>query len=137
MTVQNPVEPILITETDKAALAKIEAIIKNGTNGHSLKLVGADGQEAELPASLSKALQSLVNYLATGQEVNVSLVDKEISIDEAADILHVSNYYITKLLDSGKVSFTKSGEERRLQLGELLEYNRKNPLSTREGLRQR
>jgi hypothetical protein len=125
MTTQEATETTVITEFDQAALAKIQAVIKNSTNGHSLKLVGADGQEAELPASLSKALQGLVDYLAKGQAVNLSPVDKEVSLEEAALILDVSNYRMTKLLNLGEISFRAEGEKQLIQLKELLEYNQK------------
>jgi excisionase family DNA binding protein len=134
MTVQETTESLLVTEFDQTTLNKIEAVIKNGNNGHRLKLVGADGEEVELPASISKALQSLVGYLAKGQAVNVSPVDKEVSLDEAADILLVSNYYISELLDNGEISFTGKGEARRIQLRELLEYNQRHTLTREERL---
>jgi hypothetical protein len=136
MTTQEANQTTLVTEYDQAALAKIQAILKNGNNGHALKLVGADGQEAELPVSIAKALQSLVGYLAKGQAVNVTVADQEISLEEAASFLNVPPFYLNELLEKGDLSAKGVGENRRLELGEVVKYDQKVSKERREALRE-
>jgi excisionase family DNA binding protein len=126
---QNTNQPILIIENDKPTLAKIEAIIgsslQNGNTAHALKLVSETGEEVELPLSVSKALHSLVDYLASGQVVSLSTVDKEISLEEAANFLNVPLSYLNKLLKEGAILYKGVGKNRRLQLSEVMNFDQK------------
>ena len=91
-------------------------------NSYTPKLVGSQGEEIELPSSVIQALRQLVHYLAHDQAVAVLPINKELSTQEAADILNVSRPYLVKLLEEGRIPFTRAGTHRRVAIADLLVY---------------
>lgn len=113
-------EPITATESEQSALSMIEALLK--TAHFTPKLVGARGEEIELPRSVFLALRQLVCYLIHDQAITVVPLNKNLTTQEAADILNISRPYLIKLLEQGEILFTKTGTHRRIRLRDLMEY---------------
>lgn len=86
------------------------------------KLVGPDGQEFPMPASMYEVLHRAVHQLAAGLAVSIVPVGTQLSTQQAADLLGVSRPHVVKLLDSGEIPHTKVGKHRRVLLTDLLAY---------------
>jgi excisionase family DNA binding protein len=85
-------------------------------------LVGPDGERVELPVSAFEALKLVIEALARGQSVAVVPHDKDLTSQEAADMLHVSRPHLIKLLDGGKIPFHRVGTHRRIKLEDALAH---------------
>src|SRR5438128_9896051 len=106
-------EPIAATESERSVLNQIEGVLENA---HSvLKLVSPDGEEIELPRSVFHILQQIVYHLAHGRAVTVVPLNKELTTQEAADLLNVSRPYLIKLLEEGELPYFKVGSHRRIR----------------------
>lgn len=128
---------VTAADEEQPALNKIESIVEvvlGSDEPRVLKLIGSDGEEVEVPASLLHALEQLVHYLEHNQAVMVVPVDKELTSQQAADLLNVSRPYIIKLLEEGTIPFVKTGTHRRVQLGDLLRYKQERDAQRREAL---
>jgi excisionase family DNA binding protein len=90
--------------------------------GASAALVGPNGEEIALPAPLYPLLARLVEVLARGDAVTIVPVGKELTTQQAADILNVSRQYLLRLLDEGKLPYTRVGTHRRLKIEEVLAF---------------
>lgn len=65
----------------------------------------------------------------------IQLNEKEtVSFDEAANFLFVRKEYMQKLLERGKVPYCQQGEEKRIFLEPLKEYDRKRSQQRHEFL---
>src|SRR3954471_9245980 len=63
------------------------------------RLVGPDGETMDIPASAFHALKLVVQGMACGQTMTLVPHGKELTTQEAADLLHISRPHLTKLLD--------------------------------------
>jgi excisionase family DNA binding protein len=125
-------EPIAATDSERPALNRIEDVLGNANRAP--KLISPDGEEIELPKSLFHVLRQLVYYLAHDRIVAVVPVNKELTTQEAADMLNISRPYLIKLLEQGDIPFTKTGTHRRVRFSDLMEYKKYRDSERRKGL---
>lgn len=129
--------PIVAADSERPALREIEHVIANTLKSdeqHLPKLVGPHGEEIELPNSLFQVLAQLVYHLAHDRIVTVVPLSKELTTQEAADILNVSRPYVVKLLEAGTIPFTLTGTHRRIRFSDLMEYKKQRDAHRRQGL---
>lgn len=86
------------------------------------KLVGPTGESITIPESVIFVLERVAEVLARGDAVTVVPVGKELTTQQAADLLNVSRQYLVRLLDSGVLPHTKTGKHRRLRIEDVLAY---------------
>ncbi|WNG43000.1 helix-turn-helix domain-containing protein [Archangium minus] len=89
------------------------------------KLIGPGGETLELPEPVFHLLHQVVTVLARGDAVTVVPVHKELTSQQAADLLNVSRQYLVRLLDQGVIPYSKTGKHRRIRINDLLTYKRK------------
>jgi excisionase family DNA binding protein len=100
------------------------------------RLVGADGQEVEIPASAFAALHAVVHDMARGLTITLIPHDNELTTKEAADILGLSRPFLVKLLHRGEIPHHRVGTHRRLNLQDVLAYRELRATRRREQLRK-
>jgi excisionase family DNA binding protein len=86
------------------------------------KLVGPDGDEIPLPPSLFLVLRQSIYHLMRGRAISIVPVNKELTTQEAADVLGVSRPYLVKLLEKGEIPYVRVGTQRRIRYRDVLEY---------------
>jgi excisionase family DNA binding protein len=97
---------------------------------HTLKLIlnDATGSTVTIPTAAYTLLVEILAQMAEGNAVSIVPIKKEITTQEAADILNVSRPYLVKLLESGKIPYRKVGTRRRVLTQDVLNY--KNQIDT-------
>ncbi|NJM13946.1 MAG: helix-turn-helix domain-containing protein [Synechococcaceae cyanobacterium SM1_2_3] len=102
---------------------KLAAIIGHG-DAARLRLVDGD-DEITVPISTIRLLADILDQMAQGNAVSLVPIGHTLTTQQAADLLNVSRPYLVKLLESGKISFTKVGRHRRIKYEDLLAYREK------------
>ena len=125
-------ELITATDSERPALSRIEGVLENVNRVP--KLMSPNGEEIELPKSLSQVLRQLVYYLVQGRAVTIVPLNKELTTQEAADILNVSRPYLIKLLEGGEIPFARTGTHRRIRVDDLMEYKKRRDADRRRGM---
>lgn len=97
-------------------------------------VVGPDGSPIELPASALEALRMVVDAMSHGQAVTLIPHAKELTSQEAAEILHVSRPHLIKLLDQGELPFHRVGTHRRIKIEDALAYRERRDAERRAAL---
>lgn len=123
--------PITPTEDERSALQAIDQIIATSDR---LQLVGSQGETLTMPASLLDALRQVVEHLDQGDAVTIVPSHKELTTQEAANLLNISRPYMIKLLETGVLPFTKVGKHRRVRLRDVLTYQATREQHERQGL---
>jgi excisionase family DNA binding protein len=88
------------------------------------QIIGPEGQSLTLPESVFYLLERVVEVLARGDAITVVPVHKELTTQQAADILNVSRQYLVRLLDDGKIPFTRTGTHRRVRFDDIMTYKK-------------
>lgn len=118
------IRPIEAAEEERPALGALnEALAHAAVRDHrKAYLVGPDGEHLEVPEPLFRILRQAAALLSRGARVIVGPMDKEISTQEAADLLNVSRPYFVSLLDRGEIPCDKTGRYRKVRFGDVLAY---------------
>jgi len=66
----------------------------------------------------------LLGHLQKGDGVTFVPISKQLTTQQAADILNVSRPFLIKLLEAGKIPFDKVGRHRRIRARDLFDYKR-------------
>ncbi len=126
--------PIIATEQERPNLEKVDRLFMQQVEASSPRLVSSSGEELELPESVFHLLRQLVHDLAQGNTVMIVPGHRELTTQEAADLLNVSRQYLVEVLKAGDIPFTLVGTHRRVHLDDLMEYKNKRDAKRREGL---
>jgi len=88
----------------------------------SLVLSGKEDATAEVPTDVLDLLILVLAHAARGNAVAVSPVRRELTTQQAADLLNVSRPYLVKLLDQRRIPFRRVGNRRRLLLSDVMAF---------------
>jgi excisionase family DNA binding protein len=128
-------EPATATAEEQALLRDIEALLERESSDPAM-LLSPSGEAVVLPDTAYQLLRQVVQHLARDEAVSVIPISRELTTQQAADLLNVSRPYLIRLLDSGDIPYHRTGTHRRIQLNDLLAYKRERDAERREGLRQ-
>ena len=81
-----------------------------------------DGEAIEIPRPVFNVLMKVLAIMSEGKAFSLIPMDKELTTQQAADILNVSRPYLNKILDLGEISHRKVGRNRRIKFSDLLDY---------------
>jgi excisionase family DNA binding protein len=79
-------------------------------------------------------LQQVIYHMIRGRAIFIVPEHKELTTQEAADILNVSRPYLIKLLEQNEMPFVKVGTHRRILFSELMNYKKLRDAERRRGL---
>jgi excisionase family DNA binding protein len=125
--------PIAPLESERSALSEMEYLL-NARSNRGPMLVGPKGEQIELPASVFRVLRQVVHAMAQDQAVTVVPVHKQLTTQQAAEVLGVSRPYLVRLLDAGEIPYSKTGTHRRVRFDDLMNYARQRDRKRRKDL---
>jgi excisionase family DNA binding protein len=123
---------------EQPELAKVVDLLAHlETAGERMtRLVGPDGESIALPASAFKALKAVVTGMAQGMALTLIPSGRELTTQEAADLLRISRPSVIKLLEDGTIPFHKVGTHRRINVEDVLAYRSARNEQRRAALRE-
>lgn len=116
-------EPILASEDERSEIASIQRLLQP-EDTRTLHLAGTDGEVMVLPEPLRALLLEAAQQLGRGNGVALLAYGRELSPDQAAVILGVSELHLVGLLEAQAITSRVVGAERRVALRDLLAYKR-------------
>lgn len=126
-------EPIAASKGVQRTMARLrklfEKIEEKETEQPSLAititLAGEGSEKVELDKQSVGLLQRFFSLLAAGDPLAIVPMSRQLTTQEAANILHVSRPYLIKLLEKGEIPYTRTGKHRRIRLDDLMAFRRK------------
>jgi excisionase family DNA binding protein len=102
--------------------------------GGNIKIITPDGHQINIPYSLLPLFKKMIETLGNGDGLTVIPIHKELTTQQAAEILNVSRPFLIKLLETGEIAFVKVGKHRRISMQDLIEYKNKREKMREENL---
>ena len=129
-------DPVQASAGERQVLGQVNTVLERGIGrkGNRLYLIAPDGEQIEIPEAVYRVVCHAVPILASGDSVSVVPIHKELTTQEAAELLNVSRPHLIHLLDEEKIPYTKTGTHRRIRLSDLMEYKRIRDKERREAL---
>jgi excisionase family DNA binding protein len=119
-------EPVAANEASLGQVQQLATLITETLHGQRdqprFTLLGPNHEALALPRDVLTLLQQLLAILASGDAVSIIPVQKELTTQQAANLLNVSRQYLVQLLDEGKIPYHRVGTHRRVYTQDLLEY---------------
>ena len=98
------------------------------------KLVGSDNQEMSLPEPIYRLLRDITPALLRGETVFLVPEHKELTTQQAADILGMSRPFLKRLLDQKAIPFRYVGTHRRIRFADVMAYREQREKERQEGM---
>ena len=97
------------------------------------RLAGPDGTSIALPPSVFYVLERAAEVMACGDSITIVPVGRELTTQQAADLLNVSRQHLVRLHDAGRIPFRKTGTHRRVRIEDVLAFREIRDQDRREG----
>jgi excisionase family DNA binding protein len=81
-------------------------------------------ERIRVPLRALKFLEDILKAMSKGQPVSILPVATEVTTQKAAEILGCSRPHLVKLLEEGKITYTKVGKHRRIMFEDVVKYKR-------------
>ncbi len=118
--------PLLLDEEDIDIARQCAVQLARHTTKRPQFRIQHEGEDEEcivLPQLAFRLLVDILQRLGEGDAIAIVPVDSELTTKQAAELLNVSRpHLVKKLLDTGKIPFSKAGTHRRIRLKDLLKY---------------
>lgn len=81
-------------------------------------------EKIKIPLSALKLLGDILKAMGQGKLISLVPIATELTTQSAAEILGCSRPHLVKLLEDGKISFTKVGKHRRIKFDDIMRYRK-------------
>lgn len=122
------------SDNEKRAIKKLDEHLAGATTASLL--IGSAEEAIELPEIVFQLLRQIVHQMGEGKMVAIENIEEILTTQEAADMLRVSRPYLIKLLEEGKIPFTKVGLHRRIRFEDIRAYQRQREAEQEKGLQK-
>ncbi|MFC9555973.1 helix-turn-helix domain-containing protein [Rhodococcus sp. NPDC056960] len=106
---------------DRDLLAELKSVLA----GAEEVSISTPDRSAPLPDSVRGLLVDAVTALDRGQAVTVEALRTVLTTQEAAELLGITRPTLVRLLEAGKIPYTSPGRHRRVELADVLEFQRR------------
>lgn len=117
-------EPVRARREERSSIAKLSSALHAAIDRPDARcsLVGPRGESIELPEPIFHLLARVAEVLARGDAITLVPVHQELTTQQAADLLNISRQYLVRLLEEGKIPYTRTGKHRRLRIDDVVAY---------------
>jgi len=81
-------------------------------------------EKIKIPLSALKLLGDILKAMGQGKLISIVPVATEMTTQAAAEVLGCSRPHLVKLLEDGKIAFTKVGKHRRIKFDDIMKYKK-------------
>lgn len=102
--------------------AALAAVIEQLNSEQAEIEIEETSEKIKIPLSALKLLGDILKAMGQGKLISVVPIAAEVTTQAAAEILGCSRPHLVKLLEDGKIAFTKVGKHRRIKFDDIIRY---------------
>jgi excisionase family DNA binding protein len=114
-------QPITLPQTEQLQVQELERMLHIGVPA----LISSSGDRIELPHTVYEVLRKVVELMVRGQAITLVPDKQVVTTQRAADLLGMSRPFFVKLLQAGVMAHHRVCNQRRVYLGDVLQYAKK------------
>jgi excisionase family DNA binding protein len=114
-------------EEQKAAMESYDTLVSMIDELHSENPeieIEETSEKIKIPLKALKLLAQILKETSQGKPVSIVPIATEVTTQAAAEFLGCSRPHLVKLLENGKIPFTKIGKHRRVKYEDLVNYKK-------------
>jgi len=114
-------------EEQKAAMESYDALASTLEQIHSDYPeieINETKERIKIPLNALKLLAKILKETSQGKPISIVPIATEITTQAAAELLGCSRPHLVKLLEEGKINFTKIGKHRRIKYQDVIKYKK-------------
>lgn len=111
-------EAVSIRPENAEKLLDVGRLLRRGR----VKLAGPKGENMSIPEPLYSLMKDAVRNLTQGRSVVLIPEEKQLTTQQAGELLGVSRPFLIRLLDAGEMPFSLVGKHRRIKLSDVVDY---------------
>lgn len=96
--------------------------------------ISETGKRIRIPVSVLKLLVQILKEISQGNPVTVVPEATEITTQAASEVLGCSRPHVVRLLEEGKIPYSKVGKHRRIRYDDLMSFKKKMKVSQKKKL---
>lgn len=124
---------VTMPPSDEDQIRELHRLLQLGTPA---SLVGPNGEKLDLPQSIYDILKDVVRNMKAGRAITLIPEKQKLTTQAAANLLGFSRPHLIKLLEEGTIPFERVGMHRRVQLRDLLEFQKRRDAERKAALNQ-
>jgi excisionase family DNA binding protein len=82
------------------------------------------GEKIKIPVRALSLLGHILKAMSQGKPVSIVPLATEVTTQSAAEMLGCSRPHLVKLLEEGKIEYTKVGKHRRIKFEDVIQYKK-------------
>ncbi len=126
-------EIVMPDERDIPHIKELQEFLRASAS-RGAQLIAPDGERLDIPEPVYDVLLHAAQEMAEGAAVALVPLQRELTTQQAADLLNVSRPFLIKLLDDGAIPFTCSQTHRRVRLDDVIAYKQQQDAERRAAL---
>lgn len=107
-----------------ASYNALVSVIQQISSGKAEIEIEESKDKIVIPIRALTLLADILKSMSQGKPISIVPVATEVTTQKAAEILGCSRPHLVKLLEEGKIEFTKVGKHRRLKFTDVLKYRK-------------
>ena len=100
----------------------LAAVIEQLHSEQSEISIEETNDKIKIPLSALKLLGDILKAMSQGKLISLVPISTELTTQAAAEFIGCSRPHLVKLLEEGKIAFTKVGKHRRIKFDDIVKY---------------
>lgn len=102
----------------------LAAVLEQINSDQAVIEIEETAEKIKIPLSALKLLSDILKAMGQGKLISLVPIATEVTTQSAAEMIGCSRPHLVKLLEEGKIPFTKVGKHRRIKFDDIMKYRK-------------